>query len=86
MPTYQYKCKSCNHEFETYLKIDDRKKPEKKPCPSCGKKQVEIHFGTPPAIGDPIRMGIKKPDKEFTQLLKRIKKNNRGSTISDKHF
>ncbi len=43
-------------------------------------KQV-IH--SPPAIGDPIRLGLKKPDSSFRDLLKEIKKrHSRGITKS----
>jgi len=34
-----------------------------------------------PAICDPVRMGIRRPDKNYVELLKRIKKANPGSTI-----
>jgi len=34
MPTYEYKCNSCEHEWEKYQNIND--KPVKK-CPKCGK-------------------------------------------------
>jgi putative FmdB family regulatory protein len=33
MPTYEYECKSCGHQFERFQKMTD--KPVKK-CPNCG--------------------------------------------------
>ena len=37
-----------------------------------------------PAIGDSIRLGLKKPDSEFRDLLKRIKnKHSSGITSSN---
>jgi len=33
MPTYQYKCDDCGHEFEEFQKITDDPLEE---CPSCG--------------------------------------------------
>ena len=33
---YDYKCGSCEHKFVKHLKMDDRKLPTNKPCPSCG--------------------------------------------------
>jgi len=33
MPTYEYECKSCGHQFECFQKMTD--KPVKK-CPKCG--------------------------------------------------
>jgi putative FmdB family regulatory protein len=37
MPTYEYKCDSCEHELEEFQSIMD--KPLKK-CPQCGKNQL----------------------------------------------
>jgi putative FmdB family regulatory protein len=41
MPTYEYQCKACEHIFEEFLPLKDRKNPEKSPCPECGEKQVK---------------------------------------------
>jgi putative FmdB family regulatory protein len=38
MPTYDYGCKACGHEFDKEQRISD--KPVKK-CPSCGKLQAK---------------------------------------------
>jgi putative FmdB family regulatory protein len=38
MPFYDYKCEKCDHAFEEMLAMKDRKKPERKNCPSCGEK------------------------------------------------
>jgi putative FmdB family regulatory protein len=46
MPYYEYICKECSHKFDEIHKVDDREKPTKLPCPSCGKKEcVEISIG-----------------------------------------
>ena len=37
MPTYEYLCKACGHEWETEQSIKDR--PLKK-CPKCGKNKA----------------------------------------------
>lgn len=37
MPTYEYTCDACRHEFECEQRIVD---PPIKKCPSCGKKKV----------------------------------------------
>jgi putative FmdB family regulatory protein len=34
MPTYEYECKSCNHQFEVFQNMSD---PPLKTCPKCGK-------------------------------------------------
>ncbi|PIE18525.1 MAG: FmdB family transcriptional regulator [Proteobacteria bacterium] len=38
MPIYEYACKACGYEFETWQKISD--KPVRT-CPSCKKRKVE---------------------------------------------
>jgi putative FmdB family regulatory protein len=38
MPTYEYECTDCGHEFETFQSITA--KPIRK-CPECGKRKVE---------------------------------------------
>jgi putative FmdB family regulatory protein len=47
MPTYEYKCGACKHEFEAFHSIKD--KPLKK-CPKCGKSALERLIGTGGAI------------------------------------
>jgi len=42
MPTYQYKCNSCGHEFEEFQSITEA--PLDK-CPKCGKKPRRIITG-----------------------------------------
>jgi putative FmdB family regulatory protein len=37
MPTYEYRCDACSHEFEEFQYIKDE--PLKK-CPKCGKKKL----------------------------------------------
>lgn len=43
MPTYDYRCKACEHTMERFQSIMDR--PLKK-CPSCGKNQLERLIGS----------------------------------------
>jgi len=43
MPTYDYRCKDCGHEFELFQSMKDR--PKRK-CPECGKPKLERLIGT----------------------------------------
>lgn len=47
MPTYDYRCNACKHEFELFQSI--KAKPEKK-CPACGKNSLERLIGTGAAL------------------------------------
>jgi putative FmdB family regulatory protein len=47
MPTYDYVCDACKHEFELFQSI--KAEPEKK-CPECGKKKLRRLIGPGAAI------------------------------------
>ena len=92
MPTYDYKCEKCGHEFEELFSISRRNEPTEVPCerqlhrasPICGgeiKRKVVA-----PGIGDPLKMGLKKPDGRYVEKLKEIKKNHPLGTVSAKDY
>ena len=47
MPTYDYECDGCGHEFELFQSISDS---VKRKCPECGKNKLRRLFGTGGAI------------------------------------
>lgn len=47
MPTYDYRCKGCGHEFEEFQSMTA---PVLKKCPSCGKLKLERLIGTGAAL------------------------------------
>ena len=47
MPTYDYECDACGHEFELFQGIHD---PVKKKCPKCEKPKLRRLFGTGAAV------------------------------------
>ncbi len=47
MPTYDYECDACGHEFELFQQISEA---IKKKCPECGKRKLRRLFGTGAAI------------------------------------
>jgi len=81
MPTYQFRNTKTNEIIEKFCSISIRDE-----MVNSGEWEI-FHSGTAAVIGDPVRMGMKKPDAGFRDLLKDIKKrNNRGitkSTIND---
>ncbi|MFO0819579.1 MAG: FmdB family zinc ribbon protein [Pirellulales bacterium] len=42
MPTYDYQCSACEHEFEVFQGINDELLVK---CPKCGKKKLKRLFG-----------------------------------------
>jgi putative FmdB family regulatory protein len=47
MPTYDYECDGCGHNFELFQGINDA---VKKKCPECGKNKLKRLFGSGAAI------------------------------------
>ncbi len=47
MPTYEYHCDACEHEFEEFQSMSEA--PLSK-CPKCGRKKLRRLFGTGAAI------------------------------------
>lgn len=87
MPTYDYFCKSCNHVWPEFKKMDNRKEPETAPCPNCatsGMVEQTIAF-TPlmmsAALGAEREMR-KLNNSEFGDRLRTIHKNSPGSTMN----
>lgn len=81
MPNYAFRCK-CGHAFEKQLKIVDRNDPEFDACPSCGERTVEMMLGATP-MGDPVRMGVRRPDKGWSEVLQKIDQTVPGSKIKN---
>ena len=72
MPTYEYKCSSCEYVFEDFLPIAKRTKPTKAPCPSCGEKKVKQAFITLPNIGVDMGVDIHKAKGGFKDAMQRV--------------
>ncbi len=47
MPTYEYVCEACDHEFELFQSM---KAPVKRTCPECGKPRLRRKIGPGAAI------------------------------------
>jgi len=74
MPTYSFRDKISGEEFDKIMsiyKLDQYK---------LDNPNLEQLLGTPP-IGDPVRLGLKKPDDTFRDILKQIKKNTYSQRI-----
>ena len=93
MPTYDYKCEKCDHTFEESLKIADREIPTEYPCEQqvhraadiCGGEVKQIIVAAS-GLADPVRLGIRKPDEGFKDMMRRMKKNVHGAQNMDLNF
>lgn len=82
MPTYEYQCEKCEHYFTQYLSISRMKEPEGQPCPNCGEVAIKKVMFTAPALGDSVRLGIRRPDDGFKEVLQKVHAANPGSRIN----
>lgn len=84
MPNYEYNCKKCGHLFDRMTRISAMDEATKEPCPSCHESAVERMFpSSAPSIGDAVRLGIRRPDEGFKDVLRKIHDSNPGSNIKD---
>ena len=83
MPLYDYECKHCGSFFDELLSMSDRQKPTKEPCPKCKAKEV-VQILLTMNIGDPVRLGIKKPSREFNEVLTKISDAHPRSNLHQK--
>lgn len=81
MPTYDYACTQCGHEFDAIRRIADRMEPCDDPCPECGLLTVEFKISAPlNSYMDPLRLdGRVKANDDFRETMRHIKKGNPDS-------
>ena len=77
MPIYQYKNEETGEVTDKLMSISTM---EQFDIDNPHMKKI-IHA---PALGDAMRLGVRKIDDGFNDILKSIKKDNPGSTIRDK--
>ena len=98
MPTYEYECRECNHQFESFQWMDDRAKPEKEACPACGKKSVKQGYvstsGTAPSMKMDYNQNIDRPHNVngFRDVMEKVangagvKHTKYEKRLRDKHL
>ena len=76
MPTYDYKCSACGHEFEKFQSITAK---SVRTCPECGRRKVQRLIGTGAGIifkGS----GFYQTDYRSESYNKAAKKDAEGAT------
>jgi putative FmdB family regulatory protein len=84
MPLYDYRCENCEVVFERLLKLCEMEIPLSQPCPQCGSEQSISQELTTANFGDPVRMGVKRPDAGFGEVLSRVKSAHPNGMKSQK--
>lgn len=73
MPTYEYKCFACDHTFEQFLTLSERKTPTKKACPSCSLKKVkQVVLSVPGAAVDTSHRIDGKATGQFKDIMQKV--------------
>lgn len=77
MPTYTFLNKSTEGVFDKFMKIADREQF------LIDNPDLETVMGAP-AMGDSVRLGIRKPDNGFREVLSKISDANYKSNLRGK--
>lgn len=77
MPNYAFKCESCDHNFETFLKMSENDKPLSEPCPKCKKKKIVKDWGEQKnSIGCDMTLSPSKVNgSAWKEVIDKIKNN-----------
>lgn len=76
MPNYTFRNKRSKKEFTRFMSVSDREEYLK------DNPNMEQILTSAIATVDAHRLGRKKPDDSFREILKEIKKKNPGSNIN----
>ena len=82
MPTYSFRNTETNEEFESIMSMAERESYLQ------NNPHIKQTIKKAPEIGDSVRLGIRKPDDGFRDVLKNVKHHHGGSrttknTIND---
>ena len=77
MPTYTFRNKDTEEVFDKIMSWNSREEYLKENL------NLEVIIGAP-AMGDSVRLGIKKPDQGFNEVLSKIHAANYKSNLADK--
>lgn len=74
MPTYCFLCETCNHSFDKFLFVSNRKQPESENCPMCSTKKIINIPGSIQVFSDSTLTANKKTKGEWDKLMNKMKK------------
>ena len=74
MPTYQFKNKSTGEVIERSMKIAEK-------AEFLAQNPDLEHYHSTVTLGDPIRLGVRKPDNGFKEVIQKIHAKTPGSRL-----
>lgn len=75
MPTYSFRDRDTGLEFEKFMSISAREQYIK------DNPHVEPVINGAPMVADPVRVGVRKRDSGFKEVLQRIHERTPGSDL-----
>lgn len=78
MPTYSFRDKLTGEVFDKIMKISELD------IFLSSNDNLETVITHAPPLGDSVRLGIRKPDGGFNEVLSKIHSNNYKSNLADK--
>lgn len=75
MPTYTFRDKETGEQFDRIMKIADREQF------LADNPNLETIIGAP-SIGDSVRLGVRKHDQGFKEVLQKIHSKTAGSILN----
>ena len=80
MPTYSFRNKQTGDVQDLFMTISAREQY------LSDHPELEVAITEPVAFGDPVRMGVKKPDGGFRETMQKIHERVPGSKLNETGF
>lgn len=76
MPTYNFRNKDTGEVIERIMSITAREEFLQ------ANPNMETYHAEPPAMGDSVRLGVRRPDQGFKEVLQKIHEKTAGSQLN----
>jgi hypothetical protein len=76
MPLYEFRNRETNEVIEKFMSMSSREEYLKE------NPEMEVVISGGSAFIDPVRMGIRRPDQGFKEVLQRIHEKTAGSQLN----
>lgn len=80
MPIYEFIDKKTSHVHKVTMSIKDKEEYLKR------NENLESYFSQAPALGDAVRLGLKRTDDGFREVLARVIEKSPGAQPLNQHL